>query len=457
MNGRTIGCFLLCFLISCGIAFSQGFSGDARNIAMGGIGHDDNIATKMIEDEREYSSIVIPLGLLQLIADRDRFDPRNKGKFDPILGLEYAANPLPLVFGRNPGGSEYKFVSDVINGNFSLNYRDLNTYRGFVPTNHLRSEGIISPSWGKTIKFRKREDGMFQSFYVGVGPYLSVRNDLNIDKGLTDILGSSSPVYVANKQFTIENATAGQLAMAVTLGYRGRFALPGRKDAEKSKRDGLYVGVNYRYLKGFAYENPDVTVRLNTDSAGLLTLTTANPAAAPVVIDNRYAHSGSGFTFDVGVGAVLDRWEFGVGANGLGNRINWDGMVYKQFTMASLSNGGQMIGQRLPIASSLQVKMPVEYVWNAGYRQKAWSAAVQMSHGLQGYGFHGGAEYRLLLFEFRGGLRYGLDRWHPSGGVGLNLGKRFSIDAALLGSTTNIERNLKPAMVVSLRFNHLKT
>jgi len=455
MNGRTIGCFLLIFLFTCGIASAQGLNGDARKIALGGIGSVDNLATRMIEDERQYSSIVIPLGLFQLLGDLDRFNPDKKDKFDPILGLEYAANPINFVFGRDPGGSRGKLVSDLINGDLSPNYRDLNNYRGFIPTNRLLSEGLINPSWGKTIKLMKTQDGMFQSIYVGVGPYFSAKNELNLDKGLTDILSSSTAVYRPNQQFRIQNTTTGQAAMAVTVGYRGRFALPGSKDPGDSKRNGIYLGMNYHYLKGFAYQNPDVIVRLDTDSAGLITI---NPLTSPLSIDNRYSHSGSGFALDFGFGVVADHFEFGFGANGAGNRINWDSMVRKQFIMSSLFTGGNFVDQRAPIAPTLKVELPIDYTWNVGFNQKAWSTAVEMSHGYQGTGFHAGIEYRLLsLFEFRGGLRYGLDRWHPCGGVGLNLGKRFSIDYALFGSTTNIERDLKPAMALSLRFNRAQS
>jgi hypothetical protein len=449
MNGRTASCFLMIFLVSCSVLLAQGFSGDARRIAMGGIGYTDNLASKMIEDEREYRSIIIPLGLFQLLGDLDRFDPDDKDKFDPILGMEYAANPLYLVFGRDPGGPRGQLISDVINGDFRWDYRDLNTYRGFIPTNHLLSEGLVNPSWGKSIKLWKRQDGSFQSFYVGVGPYLSAKTDLNIHQGLIDILRSPTPLYKANQSFMVEDNTEGQLALDVTLGYRARFALPG-KIGGKSKRNGLYTGMNYHYLKGFAYQNPDITLRFDTDRDGLVIL---NPTTVPVVIDHRYSRSGSGFALDLGIGLVTDHWEFGFGSNGLGNRINWDELNYKQFRMLSWSEGGDFVHQYLPVASKLKVKLPVQNTWNVGYRQADWSAAVEMSHGFQGSTFHGGVEYRLSMFEFRGGLRYGLDRWHPSGGVGLNLGKRFSIDTAFFGSTTNIERELRPAMALSLRFN----
>ena len=448
MNRRAIGYALLILLFASGVVSAQSYSGDARAIALGGIGNVDNIATKMIDDERDYSSYPIPLGLFQLLSDLDRFDPDDKEKFDPILAMEYAANPLHYVFGRDPGGSRGKFISDIINGDFST---DLNNYRGFVPTNSLLAEGLANPSWGKTFKLYKGQGGSFQGFYAGVGPYLSARNDLNIDTGLTDLLASATDVYLPDKHFMITDATAGQLALDVTLGYRARFPLPGKNEDGKSKRNGIYVGMNYHILKGFAYESPDIEVRFDTDPAGLLII---NPTTSPVVVDYRHSHSGSGFALDLGVGTVVDEWEFGFGANGVGNRINWDEMIYKQFKMESLFEGGDFVEERLPIDPELTVKLPVEYIWNIGYHHKAMSAAVEVSHGFQGSSFHGGVEYRLLNLEFRGGLRYGLDRWHPSCGVGFNVTKRFSIDWALFSSTTNIERKHKTAMALSLRFNH---
>ena len=450
MNCRITGYCLLVFLIACGAASAQSFSGDARKIGMGGIGYSENITAKMIEDEREYSSIVVPLGLIQLLQDRDHFDPDNDS-FDPILGMEYAANPIHYVFGRDPGGTRGRFVSDLVNGEFNRDRRDLNDYRGFVPTNHLLSEGLANPNWGKTFKLHRHPDGSFQGFYVGVGPYLSAKTVLNIDKGLTDILGSSTLVYTPNADFSITDQTIGQLALAITGGYRGRFALPGLKGT----RDGIHIGMNYHYLKGFRYENPDITVRFNMDSDGLLIL---NPTVSPIVINYHNSRSGSGFALDFGIGAVVDHWEFGFGANGVGNRISWDDLTLKQFRMQSLFEGGDFIEERLPVASSsLRVELPVEYIGNVGYHERNWSAIAEVSRGFQGTNFHGGVEFRLGPIEFRGGARYGLERWHPSGGIGFNLGRRFSIDVAAFGTTTNIERELRPGVAVSLRFNHPKT
>jgi hypothetical protein len=224
MNTRFMYRLLWISIAVCSAILGQNFSGDARKIGMGGIGYSDNIATRMIDDERPYGSLVMPLGFLQALQDRDKFDPDNDS-FDPVLMMEYAANPLHYVFGRNPGGPRSQFVEDLRQAGFNL---DINAYRGFVPTNNLTAEGLASPSWGKTFKLYKRDDGTFHGFYAGAGPYLSAKTALNIDKGLTDVLVSATDVSISNRSFLITDLSAGQLALSVTGGYRGRIALPGR-------------------------------------------------------------------------------------------------------------------------------------------------------------------------------------------------------------------------------------
>ncbi len=316
MNIRTLSCLLALFLIALSPASAQNFSGDARRIGMGGIGYSENLATRMVEDERPYGSIVIPLGFIQLLSDYHYFDP-NDNTFDPILAMEYAANPLHYVFGRNPGGTRGKFVEDLRQGELS---RDLNTYRGFVPTNSLTAEGLASPSWGKTIKVHRGSGGAFQGFFVGAGPYISAKTILNIDKALTDVLASPTPVSIPNRSFSITDSSFGQLALSVTGGYRARFAWPGRA-ATSSSREGIYVGANYHYLWGFRYEAADMLFRFDTDSTSLLMVT---PSTAPAVVNYIEGRSGRGYALDFGVAAVIEHWEFGFGANGVGNRINWD-------------------------------------------------------------------------------------------------------------------------------------
>ena len=337
-------------------------------------------------------------------------------------------------------------MKDAVNGELS---RDLNTYRGFVPTNKLTAEGLASPNWGKTIKFAKRRDGTFQGFYVGAGPYLSAKTVLNIDKALTDVLASPTPVPMPNRTFSITDASIGQLALAITGGYRARIALRGR-----SNRDGVYVGANYHYLRGFRYEAPSILVRFDTDQAGLITV---NPATAPAVVDRYYSHSGTGRAVDLGLAAVVGRLELGFGANGVGNRIDWNNVSLRRYTLQSLVEGNDFIKQSLPSPSpKTRVELPVDYTSSGAYHWNKVSAVAEVAHGFEGTRFHSGLEFRLSKIEFRGGAAYGLERWHPAGGIGLNLGRRVSLDVAAFGTTTNIERQLRPAIAMSLRFNHLR-
>jgi hypothetical protein len=64
--------------------------------------------------------------------------------------------------------------------------------------------------------------------------------------------------------------------------------------------------------------------------------------------------------------------------------------------------------------------------------------------------FHVGGEYRFLLLEPRAGAYYSRERWQPSAGVGLNLGK-FGVDWAIYSTDANVQRVRHAAMALSLR------
>lgn len=453
MNVRILVGALLLSLVTCVGVPAQNFSGDARKIGMGGIGYSENIATKMVEEQRPYRSVVIPLGFIQMALDRKHFDP-NDDSFDPILLMEYAASPLHYVLGRNPGGARGEFVKDMVNGELS---RNLNTYRGFVPTNKLTAEGLVSPNWGKTFKFLRRSSGTFHGIYIGAGPYLSAKTVLDIDQNLINVLASPTDVplaSLANKSFLIGDSSVGQLALAVTGGYRGRFAFPGRSGAGFSDREGIYIGANYHYLHGFRYESADMAFRFDTDPNGLLTTFPTDPTHPPAVVDNFTSHSGTGFALDFGAAAVIDRFEFGFGVNGVANRIEWANLAGKRYQLQSLVEGGDFIKQGLPPGPSLfRVELPTQYIGSGAYHLSNWSFVAEVANGFQGSSYHAGVERRFGRVELRGGGRYGLERWHPTGGIGLNLSQRVSLDVAAFGTTTNIERQMRPGLAVSFRFN----
>jgi hypothetical protein len=198
---------------------AQNWSFDARKIALGATGGAENLASAMIDEERNYRSIVLPLGLFQVLRDFNRLNPTNDD-FDVVRTIEYAAAPLHYQLGRDYDARSGQFAVDVRQGRVS---RDLNDYRGFVPANQPPAEGLAAPSWGGTIRVHQGAGGAFQGIYVGAGPYLSMRTDIATDPQLNEILSSATNVYIPNARMQLANASQAQLALAITGGYRGHF------------------------------------------------------------------------------------------------------------------------------------------------------------------------------------------------------------------------------------------
>ena len=316
MRKRIVVWLIVCSGLCGSTAQAQNWSFDARLIALGGLGSTENIAAPEIVNERPYRSIVIPLGLLQVLRDLDVFKP-DSDSFDPVRAIAYAASPIHFVVGRETGDSGNRFVTDIFNAEIS---NDLNRYSGFKIDSDVLAEGLSSGGWGKTFVVRRSGNG-FQGIYVGAGPYFSMRDHAVLDPRLTQTLASETPVYFPNTSFLTVNESLGQLALAVTGGYRSRFALPAGMGGG-AEVDGIYVAANYNYLRGFRYEDLNARLRLDTNSAGLLATNVILPA--PLVIQRSTATSGQGFALDVGIATVIDRWQFGFGVNGIANRINWN-------------------------------------------------------------------------------------------------------------------------------------
>jgi hypothetical protein len=438
--------FMFCVITALSVtpAAAQNWSFDSRRVALGGIGSTENDASRLVEEQRRYRSIVLPLGLINVLSDLDVFKPGGD-RFDPVRAMEYAASPLHYTIGRKSTDAGSTFVADLVNAGIS---RDLNKYRGFTLPTSLVSEGLASPNWGKTFVVKGSKDGFFQAVYAGAGPYFGVRNEATLDPSLVEILNADTDRYVPNGTFRISNSTSQQLAMAVTGGYRAKFSLA---NATAGSRDGLYVSANYHYLKGFRYDDFDLNVRLDTDEAGLLTI---RPTTVPIDIDRVSSSQGRGFALDFGAALAIDRWDFGFGATGVANRIDWSEFERQRLVLTSIFDGGDFVDTDLTgPAGTQRVEVPTEYSANAAYHDDKWTAVSEYAHGFQGHNFRGGFEYRLDRFELRGGARHSRDRWHPSMGVGIGLTQGFGIDVAAFGTSANIERRRDMALAVSLRFN----
>jgi hypothetical protein len=423
-------------------AQAQSWSFDARKIGLGGESS-DNLATEMVDEQRPYRSIVLPFGLFQVLGDFNKFDPGND-EFDLVRTIEYASSPLHFIVGRGSTETGDAFVTDVRNGELS---RDLNNYRGFVPASELRAIGLSAPSFGKTFIVRRGVEGAFHGVRVGAGPYLASRTIATIDPDLIAILDSASPVYVPNTSFFLEDQTQGQLAMAITGGYRGRIAWPVGVGGG-TEREGLYLAADYNYLHGFRLEDFEMGLRVDTDGAGLVTFL---PTTAPIAINRVSSTSGSGMSVDVGVAAVVGRIELGFGANGIGNRITWKDAEQTTFTLTSLVSGGEFLESPTTLVGDRRVELPVDYRGDVAYVGDVMSVMAEIGHGYQGTSFHGGIEQRLGRYDLRAGARYSNDKWNPTGGVGFNFTPRFAIDVAAFGTTANIQRKRQLAIAASIR------
>jgi len=443
----------VCLLGAQGTAFAQNYSFDARKIALGGIGGDlDNVASTMIDEQRPYGSVVVPLGLIQLFSDFKHLNPAND-EFDPVRTFEYAASPIHFVVKRGSGIAGDEFILDLVNGNIS---NDLRRYSGFSVAERLSAEGLAAPNWGGTIKVHKRGNA-FHGIYIGAGPYMAFRTALNVDGQLREVLAGNM-VEIPNASLSLDNNSDGQLAAAITGGYRARFPLPG---AVSSDRDGIYVGFNYHHLHGFQYRALDSRVRFDTNAIGLIVDPVARSVNLqfpndPIVLDYRASNSGTGFATDFGVGAVVRRWEFGFGANGIANRIDWRDFELTRYSMPSVLDGGDFLEQSLPSdVTTLRTELPVSYSGNLGYHHDNWSAMSDIARGFNGTSMHLGYERRFGSVELRGGGRYSRDMWHPSGGVGFNLSERVGLDVAAFSTAANIQQKQKLGMAVSFRFNRM--
>jgi hypothetical protein len=431
---------------------AQNLGSDARLIGLGGAGATDNIASKIMEDQQPYRVIPIPVGIFQLINNRKFFNP-NDPEFNPARAIEYAADPMHMTLGRNSDSFGNRFVNDLVTGNFTST-RDLNTYRGFTPASEITANGLIAPSWGTTLPVVRNEaTGSTHGVFVGAGPYMSLGTGLNFDQNLISILSSTTDVYMPNSTFLIGNTTMGQAAVAITGGYRGKFPLLGALQSfSGGSRDGIHVAANYHYLHGIHYDTADLQLQLETDNAGLLTLT---PASTPIVVNRTMSGSGRGFAIDMATVVVMGPWNFGGGIDGIANRIDWNDLSSRQYRLeaAELYNGGGFVTTQLPAPTgSRRVSLPQRYAGHGGYKTERWAAVAEMTRGLdKKVGVGGGAEYTFGPFVLRGGTRYSRKLWHGATGVGLNITKGFGIDAAAFQTSTNLEQDRKMSFAFSLR------
>ena len=426
-------------------AFAQNYSFDARRIALGGAGGTPNIASKLVERQRRYKSVLIPVGLVKVLSDIRVFYP-NREDFDFSRAVEFAASPIHFVFGRDEDITARSLFRDILNAQLQS---DPNAYSGFELPVVTDAEGLVSLSWGKT--FMLHEDTRsFQSIYVGAGPYLASQAFFEFDSEFEQILSGSGNQYVPFASMGIGGGETDQLALDITGSYRARFPLFA-SDSAGGSRNGMYVAANYHHLQGFRYDKIDAGLQLDTDANGLVV---PDPPEAPFVLDWHTSSKGIGLSLDFGLSFVVNRWDFGAGVSGVANRIKWRDITQHELSLVSLFNSNEFVHVKLPRTNlTTQVELPVTYTGDLSYHRDMWSAYTEYSNGLGGTNFRAGLEYRLGAVELRGAGRYSQGNWYPSAGVGVNLTRGFGIDAGLYGTQTFLESEPHVGLAISLRLD----
>jgi hypothetical protein len=178
----------------------------------------------------------VPLGLLQLLKDRDALRI-GSDRFDPSLVLEYSAVPTHWVIGRQPSLPRARFIDDIRGAHLSP---DLNVYRGFKPAATLDGGGRLSPAFGKTFTVRRTPRVTHQAF-AGAGPYLTIQTK-GPSTAPVGLLGAASPAIA-------RRCAADRQPVHARGAVHGGYRAPSARRAEQSHRvlRGLQLPARPRY------------------------------------------------------------------------------------------------------------------------------------------------------------------------------------------------------------------
>ena len=416
---------------------AQTASGDARDVGFGGV----NGGARLLSGGGSSAEVefAIPLGLLQLAAQRQSFEPGARA-FDPALVLEYAANPAHFVIGRRPSPARARFMADVREAGLNP---DLNVYRGFTPAATLEGGGRLSPVWGHAFTVHASPGAPTHKVYVGAGPYLSLQTAALFDQRLVSMLGASAATYVPSSTLEIGNQSTGQVAMRMTGGYRATIPLGGAGSH-------IDLEADYNHLHGFRYEAADIDLRLDTNRQGLLAIDPSR--GAPLAINRRFSSHGRGFGVDLAAAAAIGKLRLRVATEGIANRIDWRDVTGREYELQRLTGGSARLATvfTAPLGS-VRVVMPIVTRLQGAYAGNRFGAVAELERGFPGTTAGAALERRFAAIELRAGARLTNRIVLPAAGVSLKAGRAwFDLGASV--STANIERQRNVVLATSIRF-----
>ena len=173
-----------------------------------------------------------------------------------------------------------------------------------------------------------------------------------------------------NAIFDINHDTTFQIVAAIIGGYR--YARTAETQTEDGRVQGLFAAVNFNYLRGFNFDQIQMDVQFETNSAGIIPNTATR--STPLALDFLKSTEGNGLAIDAGVIYAVERWELGLGVNGIANRITWTGVERRRYIEENLSGGDNPSSSDPVPFADVTVELPINISSNVGYHANSWSA-----------------------------------------------------------------------------------
>ena len=437
---------------------------NARRLGMGGVATSDNdasrsanVAFRAVPKGRGYSSIPLPLGLLQLAGDMPEFDP-DEPDFNIFEILDLVSNP-PLTYSLSKPDDVSGDISIFV-GRDSL-VVDLDDVQRVIPEKSMKHGGVYHLfGVGFGIK----------NFFAQVQPIVHVRNEFDLDPNLRGALRDAEP-FVANTRYGLTDDGVAQAAVAFQAGLALRAyhaPAPGTggaeaddgdddgdddpeaKDPRRNRSTALYLGAAPKYLLGMAYGQISGDGGITT---GDTLFGSGDPVAFDMVAVTRYAAigeaggTGHGYGADLGAVFFWNNFEIGVGVNDVASEIHWETTVRRHVYNDSLN---EFMTSVLAVDEDFTSRIPATTTINVARRMGPTTIAADVVDNELYTGVHVGAETWMGMVALRGGAyRDSNGSWNVTGGTGVRFGG-IGLDLAIATHRRNVEDSRATELSASL-------
>ncbi len=418
---------------------------DARRLGMGGVATSDNgasssanVAFRAVPKGTGWTSIPLPMGIIQYLSNTPTFDPSN-ANFNVFSILDLAANPPMTLALSNPASVSGDIAIFVAKDSLQVNLADV---RKAIPRESMKFGGVYHPfAIGKS----------FGAFFVDVGPLVHVRNEFGLSDKFRAALRDAQP-FTPNTRYGMNDDGVAQAAISYQVGYAIRaFHAAARAESASAdpRRNGataVYLGGAPKYLMGLAYGQI-------SSNAGVTTGDTLFGSSNPVAVDltgiTRHAAIGGaggmghGLGIDLGTVLYWRNFELGVGVTDVGSMIRWSTTRNRLVYDDSLN---EFTSVKEAEHAGFSSRIPSTATFNVAKRVGPTTVAADVVRNELFTGIHMGAETWFGPVAVRAGTyRDSNDNWQWTGGTGFRF-RGIGLDTAV---GTN-QRNTQEARAVEL-------